>query len=64
MIERYTIKFGPAVSQKDLKQIINSGEGPFKPDDLMKIKGRVEFVGDVEDVKKRSELLKELSSKN
>ena len=63
MIERYTIKFGPAVSQKELEKIINTGEGKFHPDDLKKMRARIEFIGDVEDVKKVSEMLKELSRK-
>lgn len=61
MIDRYTIKFGPAVSQKELEKIINSGEGHFTPDDLKKMKARIELIGDVEDLKKVSELLKQLS---
>jgi hypothetical protein len=64
MIERYTIKFGPAVSQKELEKIINTGEGKFHPDDLKKMRARIEFIGDVEDVKKVSEMLKELSRKD
>jgi hypothetical protein len=60
MIDRYTIKFGPAVSQKELEKIINSGEVHFKPDDLKKMKARIELIGDIEDLKKVTELLKTL----
>jgi hypothetical protein len=61
MIERYTIKFGPAVSQKELEKIINTGEGHFATDDLKKMKARVEFIGDIDDVRKVKETLMELS---
>jgi hypothetical protein len=60
MIERYTIKFGPAVSQKELEKIINSGEGHFTPDDLKKVKARIEIVAEFEDLKKINEFLKQL----
>jgi hypothetical protein len=63
MIERYTIKFGPAVSQKELEKIINSGEGHFHPDDLKKMKARIELVGDLEDIKKLKLLLEDLARK-
>ena len=63
MIERYTIKFGPAVSQKELEKIINSGEGHFNPDDLKKMKVRIELIADIEDVKKIGDFLKESSRK-
>jgi hypothetical protein len=60
MIERYTIKFGPAVSQKELEKIINSGEGEFRPEDLKEMKARIEIIADLEDLRKISELLKSL----
>ncbi|HLY40460.1 MAG TPA: hypothetical protein VKR52_04560 [Terracidiphilus sp.] len=61
MIERYTIKFGPAVSQKELERIINTGDGEFRSDDLKKMKAKIEFIGHIEDIKKVSETLKNLS---
>jgi hypothetical protein len=62
MIERYTIKFGPAVSQKELEKALNEAK---HPDDLKKfrqVKTRIELIGDIEDVKKLSDLLKNLAS--
>ena len=65
MIERYTIKFAPAVSQKELEKALNeSGETPKENlPDLKKMKARIEFIGDFEDVKKVKELLKQLQTK-
>ena len=64
MIDRYTIKFGPAVSQKELeKMLLEGGETPAQVPDLQKMKARIEVVGDFEDVKKLQVLLKELSAK-
>jgi hypothetical protein len=56
MIERYTIKFGPAVSQKELEKVLHEN-GDISRAALMKVK--IEFVGEAEDIKKLSELLKE-----
>jgi hypothetical protein len=64
MIGRYAIKFGAAVSQKELeKRLHESGEAPAQLPDLKTIKARVEFIGDFDDLKKISELLKLLPSK-
>lgn len=63
MIERYTIKFGPAVSQKELEKALHeSGETPNHTT-LSKMKARIEVVGDFEDLKKVATLLKELNTK-
>ena len=62
MIERYTIKFGPAVSQKELEKALHeSGETPTTPPDLHKMKARIEVVGDFDDIKKLRSLIIELS---
>jgi hypothetical protein len=62
MIERYTIKFSPAVSQKELeKALAESGETPAQIPDLKKMKARIEVIGDFEDLKKISAILKELA---
>jgi hypothetical protein len=62
MIDRYTIKFGPAVSQKELEKALHeSGETPDHTK-LTKMKARIEIVGDFEDLKKPDTLLKELST--
>ncbi len=50
--ERYTIKFGPAVSQKELEKLLATGEAKVDPPHFHKLKVRVEFVGNFEDVKK------------
>jgi hypothetical protein len=53
MTERYTINFGPAVSQKELEKALHeSGETPnHNVPDLTKMKPRIEVVCDFEDVK-------------
>lgn len=80
MIEKYTIKFGAAVSQKELEEALH--EPMFIPDDpsielkpgdkvvisgvratLNQFKARIELVGDFEDIKKLSHILKDLSKK-
>jgi hypothetical protein len=65
MIERYTIKFGPAVSQKELEKALHE---PGLTNDtalsrLRKMKARIEVIGDFEDMKKLASVLKELSGK-
>jgi len=65
MIERYTIKFAPAVSQKELEKALHeSGETPIQPPDLHKMKARIEIVGDFEDLKKISEFIKQHTKVN
>jgi hypothetical protein len=63
MIDRYTIKFAPAVGQKELEGALNeSGETPGQnPQDIHKMKARIELIGGFENVKRISALLKELS---
>jgi hypothetical protein len=61
MIERYTIKFGPAVSQKELEKALNDAKHPEELKRLQKMKARIEMVSDIEDIKRVSELLKQLS---
>lgn len=63
MIERYTIKFGPAVSQKELEKALHA-LNPSELPDLSKLRARIELIGEIEDVKKLSELLKQLSRKH
>ena len=36
--ETVTIKFAPAVSQKELEKLLHAGEGHFNPDELKKLK--------------------------
>jgi hypothetical protein len=61
MIERYTIKFAPAVSQKKLEKLLTEGEAKVNPADFHKLKTRIEFVGDFDDIRKLKEALKGLS---
>lgn len=64
MIERYAIKFVPAVSPKELEKILfESGETLAQVPDLKKMVARIEFIGDFDDLKRISELLKRLSSR-
>jgi hypothetical protein len=63
MIERYTIKFGAVVTQKELEKALHvSGETPTHAK-LHKMKARIEVVGDFEDLKKINEFVKELARK-
>jgi hypothetical protein len=57
MIERYTIKFGPAVSQKELEKALHENGDLSKAHHL---KARIELVGEADDIKKLAELLKQL----
>jgi hypothetical protein len=62
MIERYTIKFAPAVSQKELEKALHeSGETPVGTT-INKFRARIEFVGEFEDVKKVRDFLKQLEN--
>lgn len=61
MIDRYTIKFGPAVSQKELEKAL------YENGDLSKahhLRARIELIGEADDIKKLSELLRQLSRKH
>ena len=59
MIDRYTIKFGPALSQKELEKALHE-DGDLSH--AHKLKARIEFVGEAEDIKKLSEILKRLKA--
>jgi hypothetical protein len=62
MITHYTVRFGAAVSQKDLEKALNeSGETPTHDPDIREFKARIEFIADFEDVKKVAETVKRLS---
>jgi hypothetical protein len=60
MIEHYTIKFGPAVSQKELEKALHEAADPAVLTKLHKMKARIEIVADFEDLKKIAEVLKEM----
>jgi hypothetical protein len=63
MIERYTIKFGPAVSQKELENALH--EPGLENDEAIKrvhkMKARIEVIGDFEDLQKVVGVLKDLT---
>ena len=63
MIERYTIKFGPAVSQKELEKFLNTDLTPHETNRLSRMKARIEIIADFEDLKKIAEMLKEMGRK-
>jgi hypothetical protein len=62
MIERYTIKAAPAVSHKDILKMLEETKD-FSPEELKKLqhlKLRIEVICEAEDLKKISDLLKQL----
>ena len=63
MIERYTIKFGPAVSQKELEKRLSEATTPEELKSLHRMKARIELIGDIEDIHGLQQVLKELSQK-
>jgi hypothetical protein len=50
MIERYTIKFGTAVSQKELEKALNEGIDSPQIRGLYKLKARIEVICDYKDL--------------
>lgn len=63
MIARYTIRFGPAVSQKELEKLLHTDLTPHETNRLSLMKARIEIVADFEDLKRLSQLLKDMASK-
>lgn len=63
MIERYTIKFGPAVSQKELEKALHMDLDTNAIPALHKMKARIEVIADFEDLKKIAAMLKEIAKK-
>jgi hypothetical protein len=65
MIERYTIKVAPAVSHKEIIKTLDSTK-EYDAEQLKKLqhlKINLEIIGEAPDLKKISDLLKELSKK-
>jgi hypothetical protein len=63
MISQYTLKFSPAVSQKELAKRFAAGES-FTPEELAKLrqmKARIEVVCDFGDLKKVDDFLKQFT---
>jgi hypothetical protein len=62
MIDLYTFKLAPAANHKDIMKKLASG-AELAPDDLAKlskVKGKIEVIGDYEDMEKVRKLLKDL----
>jgi hypothetical protein len=64
MIERYTIKFGPAVSEKELEKKLNEALHPDELKGLYRMKARIELVGEIEDIHKLQQMLKDLANRS
>jgi hypothetical protein len=65
MIDRYTVKVNPAVSHADLVKKLEEMK-EFDPNEMRKLhclKVRIEAICEAEDLKKVTDLLKELSQK-
>jgi hypothetical protein len=58
MIERYTIKFGPAVSQKELEKALHEGKESTELTSLHKLKARIEVICDYKDLHTIDEFIK------
>ena len=61
MIERYTIKFGPAVSQKELEKALNEGKDSLEIASLHKMKARIEIICDYKDLHVIDDFIKHCS---
>jgi hypothetical protein len=64
MIERYSIKFGPAVSQKELEKALNEGIDSPQINSLHKLKARIELVCDYKDLHTIDEFIKHCRQMN
>ncbi len=67
MIDRYTIKFGPAVSQKEIEKALNdpTNHGEVEISKQMhKMKARIEVICDVDALKKIKESLRSLQAES
>jgi hypothetical protein len=60
MIERHTIKFGPAVSQKELEKALNEGIDSPGISGLHKLRARIDIVLDYKDLRTIDEFIKHL----
>jgi hypothetical protein len=63
MIERYTIKFGPAVSQKELEKALHAPSLDQVKADLGRVKARIEVVCEFSDLRELEQYLKGSSGK-
>ena len=60
MIDRYTIKFGPALSQKELEKALHTNADTAAVPNINKFKARIEVICDFMDLKRLTEMLKSL----
>jgi hypothetical protein len=60
MIERYTIKFGPAVSQKELEKALNDGKDSPQIPNLHMLRVRIELVCDYREMRIIDEFVKHI----
>jgi len=58
MTERYTIKFGPAVSQKELEKALHDGTDSPQIDSIHKLKARIDLICDYKDLRIIDEFIK------
>jgi hypothetical protein len=61
MVERYAIKFGPAVSQKELEKYLNEASRPEELKRVHLMKARIEIVADFAALQKLATYMKEKS---
>jgi hypothetical protein len=61
MIDRCTIKFRPALSQKELEKARHDDGQTQDHTNLTKMRATIDFVGDFSDFRKVSAFLKKLS---
>jgi hypothetical protein len=61
MIDHYTIKVNPAVSQKEIIKALNEWKSLKEIDHLNKLKARIEIIGSGEAIERVMALLEELS---
>jgi hypothetical protein len=62
MIDRHTIKFGPAVSQKELEKALHEATDLAILKNLQKMKATIQVVADFEDIKAIQGLIEKLST--
>ena len=62
MIDRYTIKFAPALSQKELEKVLHENIDPATVPEIHKMRARIEIVADFEENKNIATFLKKAAT--
>jgi hypothetical protein len=63
MIDRYTNKFGPAVSQKELEKALTDGtDAPIK--NMHTLKARIDRICDYKDLQAIADLIKRIKGES